>query len=137
MAWPLLTGTVATAVAPILKVTVPVGLPVFRGMTVALNVTRLFTGAGFADDGRVIWVPCGLTTSLIAADVLPPLRGSPPYIAVRGSVPTGRAVVVNWAPPLASTLVEPSETVPFVKTTVPVGAAGPLVVTFAVNATWC
>jgi hypothetical protein len=70
-AFPLLSATVASVVAPSLKVKEPVGVPLVEGFTVAAKVTELPWIAGFSEEVTVVVVPALLTTKVRAADVLP------------------------------------------------------------------
>ena len=70
-ALPLTSVTVASTVAPSLKVTVPVGTPVpgATGLTTAVNVTAWPITEGFGGAVRLV-VVCELTTWVTAGEVL-------------------------------------------------------------------
>jgi hypothetical protein len=78
-------------------------------------------------------------TSLSAGDVAPPKFAVPAYTAVMESVPAGRLVVVSVAvlltPPPGVRVPLPSEVVPLMNVTEPLGAALPLLVIVAVKVT--
>ena len=65
-----LTVAVPRTVVPSLKVTVPVGLPVTEGLTVAVKVTAVPWLAGFTEDLRVVVVDALFTFSVTTVEVL-------------------------------------------------------------------
>lgn len=80
VAWPLLKLPVPKVVAPSLKVTVPVGVPVAGevALTVAVNVTLWPTTAGFAEGETEVVVSPVLTVWLNVELVLVLKLLSPP-----------------------------------------------------------
>src|SRR5580704_12499228 len=84
---PAPTATVATAVAPSLNVTVPVGV---APVTVAVNVTDCPTLLGFCDETSAVLVAPGACTLIEAVAALP----APPSLEVTAPV------VLVFAPPL-------------------------------------
>ena len=75
VAWPLLSGLVASVVVPSLNVTVPVGVPL--PLTVAVKVTCWPNVDGFDDDVSVVVVLLLFTVCVTAADVLDSKLESP------------------------------------------------------------
>jgi hypothetical protein len=109
------------AVAPSLKVTVPVSTPEpFAGATVAVKVTFTPRSAVADEDATVVVVASIATVTEIGLDVDDANLRSPEYCAVIESVPTGRGVV-SVATPEAFSVAVPSAVVPERKVTVPVG----------------
>jgi hypothetical protein len=70
-AFPALSATVASVVAPSLKVAVPVGVPEVAGFTVAVNVTALPKVEGFSEDTTAVDVAWRFTTCDNTGEVLP------------------------------------------------------------------
>src|SRR6266568_1780822 len=125
-ALPLTSVTVPSAVAPSLKVTVPVGTPA-PDVTVELSVTVCPTMDGFGVDVRLVDVAAAagaLTTWFTVAEVLTANVALPLYVAVSGWVPTVSVDVTSEALPLTSVTV-PSTVAPSLKVTVPVGTPAP------------
>jgi hypothetical protein len=125
VAVPLLTEPVPSVVEPSRKVTVPV---VFAAR-VAVKVTDWPKVEGFNDD-----VIATAGDALLTVCVVDPVAGllfvSPPYVAVMGSLPTGRTVVVIVTVPVVGlTGPLPSVVPPLVTVTVPVVPGGKVVVT--------
>ena len=79
---PLLTATVASVVAPSLNVTVPVGVPVNWGATLAVNVTFVPSAAGLSEEVSVVVLDALLTFWESAAEVLARYVPLPAYAAV-------------------------------------------------------
>src|SRR3989454_2753522 len=126
-ALPLTSVTVPSAVAPSLKVTVPVGTPA-PDVTVELRVTVWPTIDGFGVEVKLVDVAAAagaLTTWFTVAEVLTANVALPLYVAVSGWVPTVSVDVTSEAVPLTSVTV-PSTVAPSLNVTVPVGtpAAG-------------
>jgi hypothetical protein len=69
-AFPALSVTVDSVVAPSLKVAVPVGVPEVAAFTVAVNVTALPDVDGFSEDTTVVDVACLFTTCDNTGEVL-------------------------------------------------------------------
>jgi hypothetical protein len=115
-----------------MNVTVPVGV-VVGDVTVAVNVTACPTLDEFTEATMDAVEVAISTTCFRAADVLAAFAVSPPYHAVIVEGPAGRAdVVILATPPL--TLALPSDALPLLKVTVPVGV-DPAELTVAVNVT--
>jgi len=122
---PLLIAPVPSTVEPSRKVTVPV---VFVGR-VAVKVTDWLKLDGLTDD-----VSTTAGDALLTVCVVDPVAGlllvSPPYVAVMGSLPTGRVdVVIVTVPVVGLTGPLPSVVPPLVTVTVPVVPGGKVVVT--------
>ncbi len=79
LAFPALTGTVASGVVPSLKVTLPLGLPAPGAptLTVAVNVTACPNTDGLAEELRVVLV-AALFTTWFSASLLEAKLTSPP-----------------------------------------------------------
>jgi hypothetical protein len=125
VATPLLIAPVPRVVEPSRNVTVPV---VFAGR-VAVKVTDWPKVEGLTDDVRPT-----AGDALVTVCVVEPVAGllfvSPPYVAVMGSLPTGRTVVVIVTVPVVGlTGPLPSVVPPLVTVTVPVVPGGKVVVT--------
>ena len=97
---PPLRAIVFRIVAPSLKVTLPVGVPLNCGATLAVKVTDCPTFDGFCEEANAVVLVALLTTWLTAFDVLPGRLESPPYTALITGVPTFSAEVVKVAEPL-------------------------------------
>src|SRR5438034_177974 len=139
-ALPLTSVTVPSAVAPSLKVTVPVGTPA-PDVTVELSVTVCPTMDGFGVDVRLVDVAAAagaLTTWFTVAEVLTANVALPLYVAVSGWVPTVSVDVTSEALPFRSVTV-PSTVAPSRNVTVPVGrpTAGAKAVTVVLSVTAC
>jgi len=67
---PSLSRTLPMIVAPFLNVTVPVGVPLYCGTTVAVKVTDSPTVRGFTDETSVVIVAAWFTTWFSAGEVL-------------------------------------------------------------------
>jgi len=67
---PPLSLTSPMIVVPFLNVTVPVGVPLYCGTTVALNITRCPTVEGFGDEASVVVLVARFTTCLSGGEVL-------------------------------------------------------------------
>jgi len=120
------------------NVTVPVGVPVVVGVTVAVKVTDCPNTDGFVAEESAVSVAPGLTVCVRAADVLPAKLASPPYTAVMGWVPTVSVVVVKVATAAPFSVPVPRVVPPSLNVTVPVGVPAPAVtVNVAVNVTDC
>ena len=125
VATPLLITPVPSVVGPSRNVTVPV---VFVGR-LAVNVTDWLKLDGFTED-----VSPTVGVALFTVWVVDPVAGllfvSPPNVAVIGSLPTGRIVVVIVTVPVVElTGPLPSVVPPLVIVTVPVVPGGKVVVT--------
>ena len=125
VAIPLLIAPVPSVVEPSRKVMVPV---VFAG-SVAVKVTDWLKLDGFTED-----VSPTAGDALFTVCVVDPVAGllfvSPPNVAVIGSLPTGRIVVVIVTVPVVGlTGPLPSVVPPLVIVTVPVVPGGKVVVT--------
>jgi hypothetical protein len=108
---------------PIWNVTVPVGVPLPDGVTVAVNLTACPTIDGFKDETRVVAVAVFATTfCVIAGDVLPFELASPPYSAVTVWGPVPRVERSKVADPLIKDAVPSTVFAPCLKVTVPVAA---------------
>jgi hypothetical protein len=133
VAFPRLSLSVPSTVAPSLNVTVPVGVPEVAGFTVAVKVTAWPTADGFTEETTEVVDAAWVTAWERAGEVLAPKLASPLYTAVMECVPTVSVEVVNVAVPALSEPV-PNATVPFLNVTVPVGVPD-VAVTVAVNVT--
>jgi hypothetical protein len=121
---PLLMAPVPRAVEPSKNVTVPV-VPV---ETVAVKVTDWLTLDGFSEEISET-VGVALLTVCVVVPVAGPLFVSPPKVAVIGSLPTGRVVVVIVTVPVVGLIVPvPTGFPPLVIVTVPVVPGGSVVV---------
>lgn len=110
--------TVLRLVAPSLKVTVPVGVPVVLDFTVAFKVTDCPNEDGFTEDVTRAEVAALFTVCASAAEVLPKSVALPTYTAVMECVPAARVDVFMAAvPPLS--VAEPSVDAPSLNVTVP------------------
>ena len=118
---PLINATVASAVAPRLKViNSPSGGVPPGELTVAVNVTACPTKEGFKEEVSVVVVENFATTDWLSVDeVLPVLFVSPPYWAVmeRDPVVEKEVVKLAWLPLSAAV---PNVVVPALKTMEPV-----------------
>ncbi len=136
-AWPVV-GSIATvpmAVAPSLKVTVPVVAP---PATVAVIARSCPWAIGFADAASVVVVLTLLpTVSVNTLDVLVAKPLAPPYTAVMECDPdVSEAVKATATPVVGLTATEPMSDEPSKNVMVPVGWVLPvLAVTVAVSAT--
>src|SRR3954452_11082452 len=116
---------VPIALAPSLKVTVPVGRPLPGAATVAVNVSTWLNTDGFDDEASdvVVDAVAGFTTCG-DAESSPALPSHPPVpvkVALIVCVPTPRAAVLNAACPVASTATPLASAVPpSAKSTFPV-----------------
>ena len=133
VAFPALSVPVPSRVVPSLNVTVPVGVPVVAGFTVAVKVTAWPNADGFTEETTEVVEAAWFTACDRAGEVLPAKLASPLYTAVMECVPTVSVDVVNAAFPALSVPV-PSVAVPFLNVTVPVGVPD-VAVTVAVNVT--
>ena len=128
---------VPSAVAPSIKVTMPVGTPLPGfSVTVAVKVTFAPT-AGFVELAiNAVEVCAKATVTVTAADVLPELFVSPPYTAVIECGPIASAAVANVATPAPFSVPVPSTLAPSMNVTDPVGTPLPgFCVTVAVKVT--
>jgi len=127
---------VDSVIAPFLKVTVPVGVPLpgATTATVAVNATDCPDTAGFNDDARLVVLAALFTVCTSAVEVLGPNGFLPEYIAVMEWLPTASADVVNVALP-SHTVPDPSTVVPSLKDTVPVIVPAVVEPTVAVKVT--
>ena len=84
VAEPPLSAPVPKVVAPSLKVTVPVGVPLpgAAGATVAVKVTPCPNTDGFADEITTVVVLAMLTVCVSVLDVLAAKLLLPPYVTV-------------------------------------------------------
>jgi hypothetical protein len=137
-AWPLpFTATPdAKVAAPLLKVTVPVGVPapLFAAVIVAVKVTPSQYEEGLGADTTVVtvpsWTTCGSELPLLFCQPFAPVK-----VAVMALLPAGSADVLNDAWPLPFTATPDANVVaPSVKATVPTGAPA-VEVTVAVRVT--
>ncbi len=112
--------------------TLPVGVVVDE-VTVAVNLTFCPTFEGFSEDTTAVVVVALSTTCFSDLEVLPECAASPAYVAVMVEVPTLSVDIFSVAAPLLRFLL-PSEVLPLLKVTVPVGVV-PDVVTVAVKST--
>lgn len=126
VAVPLMRVPVPSVVAPSLKVTVPVGVPVAGAVaeTVAVNVTDWPDTDGFAELTATVVLPPLFTVWLRVEDVLVAKLVEPPYEALIEWLPTARADVENTAEPELRDAV-PSVFAPSLNVTVPVGVPEP------------
>src|SRR5689334_15022701 len=135
---PALRVLVASEVAPSLKVTVPVGVPLpgATALTVAVIVTDWPNTDGFTEDASAVVLPALLTFCVKAEEVLVAKLVSPPYTAVIECDVIDNAAVVKVAWPELR-LPVPNVFVPSLNVTVPVGvpAPGATALTVAVNVT--
>ncbi len=133
VAWPPLSGLVANAVEPSLKVTVPVGVPLPEpeALTVAVKVTTCPYTDGLAEEARAVVLPDLLTVWLRVEEVLPLKLSSPLYTAVIECDATLSPLVTKVAcPPLR---VPVPMTAPLsLKVTVPLGVPLPGATAFTV-----
>src|SRR5208282_4927136 len=134
---PTVSFLVASTVAPLMKVTFPVGVPPDGDETVAVNFTDCPEPDGFSEDAKAVAVTALLTTWLTAFDLLPRNFESPPYTALIESVPAGSAEVVKLAkPPLNASV--PNAVTPSINVTDSPSAGAPtLEVTTAVKVAAC
>ena len=114
---PPLTFSVPRVVVPSRKVTVPAGVPVNCGATVAVKVTACPAVDGFSDDTSVVVLVALFTACAAAGDVPAAKFESPPYTTVTASVPTASVEVVKIAAPLLRFAV-PSTAAPCLNLTV-------------------
>jgi hypothetical protein len=129
---------VASAVAPSLNVTVPLGVPLPDpdALTVAVNTTACPYTDGFTDEATTVVLPDLFTTWLNPDDVLVLKLPSPPYTAVIVCVATLSPLVLKVAWPPLSVPV-PKVIPPSLNVTVPPGVPlpGALALTVAVKVT--
>ena len=133
---------VPRAVAPDLKVTVPVGKGPLMLDTVAVSVTFVPTAAVFGDAESSVVVCVALTVCETTFEVLFRLLVSPPKLAVSGrgepaGVAVGKATVVVAIPFASVVAAVPITVVPLEKVTVApaMGAFPVLAVSFAERVT--
>ncbi len=140
VATPPLRLLVARAVAPSLKVTVPVGVPLPRpvAVTVAVIVTDWPNTDGLTEDARAVALLALFTVWVSVEEVLVLKLVSPPYTAVIERAPTESELVAKVAVPALSVPV-PKVAPASLKVTVPLGvpAPGETTLTVAVNVTDC
>jgi hypothetical protein len=118
---PLSVPVPSTVVLPNRNVTVPVGVPLPDGVTVAVNVTTCPTIDGFKDEASIVVVAVFATTfCVIAGDVLPFELVSPPYSAVTVWRPMPRVERGKVADPFTNDAVPSTVFAPCLKVTVPV-----------------
>src|ERR1700691_2431538 len=87
-ALPLVSTTVASGVAPLLNVTLPVGTPAVE-LTVAIKVMFAFALDGLVDETRAVVVTAGVTVRVVV-----------PVAVVKSTASVGVNVTVStWAPP--------------------------------------
>src|SRR5579863_494583 len=129
-------GTLPRTVVPDLNVTVPVGLPLVVTVTAAVNVTSCPTVEGFRLDASVVLLGYLLTTCFSAGDVLPVLFTSPRYFAVMEWLPEALNEASMLACPFTS-VAEPSDRVPDLKSTVPLTVPWCWLVTVAMKVMVC
>src|SRR5579863_6606273 len=129
-------GTLPRTVIPDLNVTVPVGLPLVVTVTVAVNVTVCPTVEGFRLETTTVLLGYLLTTCFSAVDVLPVLFTSPRYFAVTEWFPDALNEASMLACPFTS-VAEPSDRVPDLKSTVPLTMPWCWLVTVAVKVMVC
>lgn len=72
-----------------------------------------------------VGAPAAVTVTLVAVEVEEPFAESPPYAAVMEFAPTARLLVVYTAIPVAFKVSDPSDVVPSLNVTVPVGTLEP------------
>jgi hypothetical protein len=131
-----LTFPLPSSVPPLKKFTVPNGVPVGAGVTVAVNVTGCPATAGFGVTTKVVVVTVwAFTVTLWAVEVEPLNPALLEYVAVRLSTPSGRLLVVNVAIPKELTVPFPNSVAPLKKLTVPNGVPVGAGVTVAVKVT--
>lgn len=123
-ATPPLRGMLPSVFVPLLNVTVPAGVPLNCGATVAVKVTDSPKVDGFTDETRPVVVLAWFTTWLTAFEVLLVKDVSPLYTAVMECVPAAKVFDENFATPPLRVLV-PSVLVPLLNVTVPVGVPPP------------
>jgi hypothetical protein len=138
VAVPPLREFVDRAVAPSLKVTVPVGVPLpgEAALTVAVNVTDCPKTVGLVELLSAVVLLSWLTVCVSADDVLVLKLPSPLYTAVIECDATLNELVLNVAVPELKLLVA-SDVAPSLNVTVPVGvpAPGAAALTVAVKVT--
>ena len=93
--------------------------------------------AALLQSGTRSAVAMGYNLYVSAAEVLFAVSESPLYVAVIDSDPAGRFFVVKVATPVGLSLADPTEVVPFLNKTVPVGAEGAVDVTVTFSVTAC
>lgn len=122
-------------VVPSRKVTLPVGVPLVAGLTVAVNVTGCPSPDGFTDEISTVVLAASWTV-WVAATVCAWKLLSPEYVAEMESIPVVRPLVVTETEPPAR-VPEPNTVPPFCTVTVPVGSPTPakLAATVVVNVT--
>src|SRR5271169_1373470 len=87
--------TVFRSVVPSLNVTLPMGVPLNCGVTLAVNVTDCPTFDGFSEETREVVVVALFTACFTIFDLLPPKFESPPYTAVIALVAAGSVEIVK------------------------------------------
>jgi hypothetical protein len=87
VACPLLSGTEPSVTVPFMKVTVPVGVPLYCGATVAVRVTDCPTMEGFKLEASVVVVVAWFTACISVDDVLAVKLTSPEYTELSDFVP--------------------------------------------------
>src|SRR5580704_16282662 len=128
---------VASDVFPSKKVTVPVGVVEFAGVTFAVRVTELPKIDGLLLDVISTVVTCA-TSCVNATEVLTAFDGSPAYAAVMECAPTASDEVAKVAvvmPPAVESVPVPRAVPPSRNVTVPEGVPGPVVESVAVKVT--
>src|SRR3989442_15917885 len=95
---------VASAVAPSLKTTLPVGVPP-GPVTVAVNVTDWPNTDGFCDEATTVVEPALLTVWAKLVEVLALKLRSREWVALRGGLVTDSEKVANMARPELNVLV--------------------------------
>ena len=98
----------------------PVGVPLYCGAAVAVNITDCPKADGFFDEPNVTVLVALPITSLSFGDVLAENTALPSYLAVMESVPTASVVAVKLAAPPDS-VAEPSMMLPLLNVTLPLG----------------
>jgi hypothetical protein len=133
---------VPSTVAPLWKVTIPVGTALPEvGVTVAVRVSEFPTMTVLSDAASVVVVGVATTGAFTVTEVacvveLPAKFAEPAYEAVSNWVPTGRFEIEIAAFPELSKLAVPKTVEPLLNVTVPVGTALPEAgVTVVVNVT--
>jgi hypothetical protein len=129
-------GTVASAEVPLMKVTVPSGVPAPEaGLTVATKFTSCPKTRLADDEFSDVWLPTCVIVKLAAGDTLVPKSTPPLYTAVIEGLPSENVVVNTALPPLKA--IVPIEFVPSMNVTSPVGVPlpGDFAVTVAVRTT--
>jgi hypothetical protein len=135
-ATPLLSAFDPSVTVPSLNVTPPVGVPAVE-VTLTVNVTDCPYVDGFSDEIIAEVVVAALFTVCVRiGDVLPVKFVSPAYTAVIECEPPAKVEVANVADPPLRAFV-PSDVVPFLNVTLPVGVPEVAGVTVAVNVTDC